>query len=79
MILLARLAVDARFHGLGMGLLRDALIRTARAASIAGIRAVMVNAIDEGAAGFYRKFGFLESPVNGLLLLLPIGEIGSRL
>lgn len=76
-MLLARLAVDARFHGLG--LLRDALIRTARAASIAGIRAVMVNAIDEGAAGFYRKFGFLESPVNGLLLLLPIGEIGSRL
>lgn len=80
-MLLARLGIDVNFQGraIGAGLLRDALLRTAQAASIAGIRAVMVNAVDDQAASFYRHFGFRESPVNRLLLLLSMREIQNRL
>ena len=80
-MLIARLAVDVKFQGLsiGMGLLRDALLRTAQAASIIGIRAVMVNALNDDAARFYRHFGFMDAPVNPLLLLLPMSEIESHI
>lgn len=59
-MLLARLAVDKRFTGKGLGteLLRDALLRTIAAADIAGLRAVVVDAKDEAAKQFYVKFGF---------------------
>ena len=80
-MLIARLAVDVKFQGLGigMGLLRDALLRTAQAASIIGIRAVVANALNDDAARFYRHFGFRDSPVNPLLLLLPMSEIESHI
>jgi len=50
-MLLARLAVALphQGHGLGTALLRDALLRTAAAADIAGIRALLVHAKDEAA------------------------------
>ena len=59
-MLLARLAVDKRFTGKGLGteLLRDALFRTISAADIAGLRAIVVDAKDEAAKQFYVKFGF---------------------
>ena len=43
-IILARLAVDQSHQGRGLGsaLLKDALLRTLQAASIAGIRAILV-------------------------------------
>ena len=80
-MLLARLAVDVNFQecGIGMGLLRDALLRTMQVASVAGIRAIMVNALDDNTASFYRHFGFLESPANKLLLLLPLKDIREQL
>jgi GNAT superfamily N-acetyltransferase len=59
-LLLARLAVDLRFSGRGLGaeLLRDALLRTVSAADIAGLRAVVVDAKDKSAIAFYERFGF---------------------
>ena len=80
-MLIARLAVDVKFQGLGigMGLLRDALLRTAQAASIIVIRAVIDNALNDDAARFYRHFGFRDSPVTPLLLLLPMSEIESHI
>lgn len=68
-MILARLAV-ARSHqgrGIGRALVRDALLRTARASGIAGIRAVTVHAIDEQAAAFYERLGFKPSPVDDLV------------
>jgi predicted N-acetyltransferase YhbS len=64
-ILLARLAVDRPHQGtgLGRGLLRDALTRSARAADIAGAKAVVVDA-KEGADGFYERFGFRPFPTD---------------
>lgn len=72
-MLLARLAVDLRQRGKGLGaaLLKDALLRTARAADIAGIRAVLVQAKDDEAAAFYRHFDFAPCPfLPGALYLL---------
>lgn len=59
-MILARLAVDRSWMGRGLGaaLLKDALRRTAAAADIAGIRAVVVHAKDEGARRFYVHFDF---------------------
>ena len=47
-MILARLAVDVQHQGKGLGkaLLKDALLRTAQAADIAGIRALLVHALD---------------------------------
>jgi GNAT superfamily N-acetyltransferase len=59
-ILLARLAVDDAEQGRGLGrsLLADALERIILAAEQVGVRAILVDAIDEEAAAFYRHYGF---------------------
>jgi predicted N-acetyltransferase YhbS len=61
-ILLARLAVDQGWQGHGNGgrLLVDALRRCVRGGREFGARAVVVDAIDDGAAAFYRPFGFRD-------------------
>ena len=71
-VLLARLAADRSVQGQGLG---KALLRTLSAASVIGIRAVMVHAKDEDARNFYLKFGFVPSPVDPLLLVLLIKDI----
>lgn len=50
-MILARLAVGTRHHrkGFGQALLKDALLRTAQAADIAGIRRLLVHAKDDAA------------------------------
>jgi GNAT superfamily N-acetyltransferase len=65
-MLLARLAVAATWQGkgLGSGLLKDAMLRTLRAADIAGIRAFAVHAKDDQAKAFYERFDFLASPTS---------------
>lgn len=73
-MLMGRLAVDTGWQGqsLGKALLRDAILRTLKAAGIAGIRALMVHALDEEAVRFYAKYGFTASPGDGRLLILPL-------
>ena len=74
LLLIARLAVDRPWQGQGLGsdLLTDALHRCLAASEIAGVRAIAVHAIDEAAAGFYERRGFLRSPLGELTLILPI-------
>ena len=76
-MILGRLAVDRSLHGagIGKGLLKDAVLRTLNASEIAGIRALLVHAIDESAARFYRHNGFVEAPSDSLLLMLPLDTI----
>jgi len=71
---LGRLAVDRRCQGKGLGelLLIDALTRMRRVYTEAGGIGLFVDAIDEQAAGFYRRFGFAACPDNPLLLFLPV-------
>lgn len=76
-MILARLAVDRPEQGLGLGraLLKDALLRTANAAEIAGIRALVVHAKDEKARRWYEQFDFDASPTDPLHLFLLTKEI----
>lgn len=76
-MLLARLAVAASWqgHGLGAGLLKDAMLRTIQAADIAGIRALAVHAKDDGVRSFYEHFGFLPSPTDPMHLLLLVKDL----
>jgi GNAT superfamily N-acetyltransferase len=76
-MLLARMAVDRRWQGQGVGraLLRDALERTLQAADIAGIRAFAVHAKDEQARSFYERFDFVPSPTDPLHLFLLLKDV----
>ena len=76
-VILARLAVDEREQGRGMGkmLLKDALLRIADAGDVIGVRAVLVHAKDEDARAFYQRFDFEPSPVDPLQMLLLAKDI----
>jgi GNAT superfamily N-acetyltransferase len=80
-MVLGRLAIDTRMQGRGIGpaLLRDAILRTVQAAEIAGIRAILVHAISERAKAFYDKWGFAESPVDPMTLMIPVTEAAKML
>ena len=80
-ILLARLAVDRNEHGAGLGktLLVDALTRGLSVADAIGARAILVHAIDEGAASFYKKFGFEPSPLDPKPLMLLMKDLRATL
>jgi len=71
-VILARLAVSQQDQGLGIGfgLLQDAIRRTMLIAEQAGIRAMLTHPIDEEAAKFYTRFGFIASPLREQQLLL---------
>lgn len=76
-MLLARLAVDRRWQGQGVGqaLLKDAMMRTLQAADIAGIRAFVVHAKDDAARNFYLKFDFIPSPSDPMHLCVLLKDV----
>jgi GNAT superfamily N-acetyltransferase len=80
-MVIGRLAVDKAFqgHGLGHGLLRDAVLRTLQATSIVGIRAILVHAISDDAKAFYERCGFRPSPLDQKTLMIPVAEAESSL
>jgi GNAT superfamily N-acetyltransferase len=80
-MILARLAVDLTHQrvGLGRALLKDALGRTAQAADIAGIRALLVHAKDERARNWYLSFDFEPSPSDPLHLFLLMKDLRAAL
>ena len=75
-MVIGRLAVDCRWQGKGIGraLLRDAILRTLQASEIAGIRAILVNAISEDAKQFYEKCGFTASPIDPMILMVKVND-----
>ena len=76
-IVLGRLAVDVRWQGQGIGLalLRDALLRCLEVSRDVAVKAVLVHALDEGAKQFYQSVGFIESPAHELTLFMPMLDI----
>lgn len=73
-VLIGRLAVDRSAQGQGLGslLLLDALRRVQQISNQVGIRAVEVDALDEGARRFYLRFGFMSLRDDPQHLLLPL-------
>lgn len=65
-VILARLAVSTQDQGrgIGAGMLQDAIRRTLLIAEQAGIRALLTHPVDEAAARFYIRFGFVASPLR---------------
>lgn len=75
--LIGRLAVNIAFRGQGLGrkLLMDALHRSLQSSKQVGAVAVIVDAKDDRARSFYRKYGFIDIPRVEQRLLLPIATI----
>jgi GNAT superfamily N-acetyltransferase len=73
-MVLARLAVDQQHKGKGLGpaLLRDAMLRVLEISRSAGVRALLVHAIDDDAAGFYAHYGFQPFPAGARTMFLPV-------
>ena len=80
-MLLARLAIDRSEQGKGLGkaLLKDALLRTAQAAEIAGIRALLVHAKDDEARAWYEALDFEPSPTDPYHLFLLMKDLRALL
>ena len=78
-LLLGQLATDLQWarRGIGTGLLKHALARCIQAASLIGGRALMVNAIDDEAARFWARRGFIASKDDPLILFRSIGDIAA--
>ena len=78
-LLLGQLATDAEWvgRGIGTGLMKHALQRCVQASRLIGGRALMVNAVDEEAAQFWRRRGFESSRDDALILLRSIGDIAA--
>ena len=76
--LIARLAIakDQQGQRLGSILLADALLRAFESASTVGSAMVVVDALDEVAAGFYAAHGFVRLP-DSLRLVLPMRQAGA--
>jgi GNAT superfamily N-acetyltransferase len=71
-VLLARLAVDRRHQGVGLGrsLLQDVLLRCMEAADAIGVRVLLVHSKHERARAWYLQYGFEESPTDPLHLMM---------
>lgn len=80
-LLLGQLAVDQAWNGkgVGTGLVKHALTRCVEAARLIGGRALIVNAVDEDAAAFWRRHGFVPSRDDPFVLFRSIGDIAASL
>lgn len=80
-ILLAKLALDQRLHGQGLGaeLLVHALTTIVTAARGAGGRIVVVDAIDDAAAAFYAAHDFHATPRDPRRLAMKLSTAAKAL
>jgi hypothetical protein len=71
-ILLGRMAVERRHQGNGLGaaMLEQFITKAIEVSEIVGVRLVLVHAKGQQAKGFYRHYGFVESPIDTLTLMM---------
>ena len=76
-MVLARLANDHRAQGikLGAALLQDAVNRAVTVSQNAGVRALLVHALNDRAKQFYEHYGFQESPQHPMTLMLRLNAV----
>ena len=80
-LVLGRLAIHKDHHqkGIGTALLGDAIRRAIQAADIAGVTALLVQAVSEQARRFYLSRGFVESPIQAMTLCLMLATVRQAL
>ncbi|MBW4622222.1 MAG: GNAT family N-acetyltransferase [Cyanosarcina radialis HA8281-LM2] len=81
-MVLGRLGVDINHQsqGIGMGLVKDAVIRTWQASEIVGVRAILVRALNGKVKQFYEeKCGFVSSPSHPLKLMVTLADVKNSL
>lgn len=80
-LLLGQLATDREWagQGVGTGLMKHALQRCVLASRLIGGRALLVNAVDEEAALFWQRHGFMVSKDDPLVLLRAISDVAAML
>jgi len=80
-IVLARLAVAASHQGrgIGRGLFQDAARRVIATADSIGVRGMIVHAISEKAAEFYRNLGLAPSPLDPMTLMVTVADLRASL
>ena len=78
-LVLGRTAVDKQYqgHGVGAGLLKNAMRRALTVSTEIGAAALLVHAIDREAVPFYVQYGFHAFPEGQLTLYLPIKTIAA--
>jgi GNAT superfamily N-acetyltransferase len=78
-LLLGQLATDTAWagRGIGTGLLNHALARCIAGAALIGGRALVVNAVDDEAAAFWRRRGFVPSRDDPFILFQSIANIAA--
>ena len=76
-VLLGRLAVAESHHGKGIGraLFQDAARRVLNASDAIGIRGLVVHALSDAAATFYRRVGFDASPLDPMILMITLTDL----
>ena len=74
---IGRLAVDksAKGEGIGRDLLMDAFHRALEVAKSIGVYAIVVDAKDDNAKSFYRRYGFLEFTDKPMVLFILMSTI----
>ena len=80
-VVLARLAVAQSHHrqGIGRALFQDAARRVIHAADAIGIRGLIVHALSDDAAAFYRRVGFAASPLDPMTLMVTLADLRASL
>ena len=78
--LIGRLAVTHNAQGCGIGkmLIVDAIKRTLSVSDQIAIYAMVVDAIDDNAKGFYEQFGFMRLNDNSSRLFLPLKSFENK-
>jgi GNAT superfamily N-acetyltransferase len=79
-ILLARMGVDSRHQGRGLGaaLLKHFMLKAIEVAHSVGVRVLLIRAKDVNAKNFYEHCGFVESPLDPLVMLMLLTDLDSR-
>ena len=76
-MVLGRLAVDLEHQGndLSLDMIQEVYLKAYKLSELAGIKVLVVNALNEKIVNYYKKFGFIPSKTDPLLLLKSLAEI----
>lgn len=76
-MIFARFGVDKEYRGTGLAqsLLKDAFLRTIEAAEIGGLKAILLDAINERLIVYYKQYGFIECPAGERRMMIAIQDV----